>query len=157
MRTIDLEKIKTASQEQHTKTMQFLYANCDIEIPYPDLAKLPWEVIPVQRPLSNRDPGGAAYRVRSGKHAGAVIIASAGLYEDEQLWYHASISRKGSTPDYADLAFLKEHFIGEDRWAIQVFVPKDEHVNIHGHALHLWHCITAERPFPRFDRGVGSI
>ena len=160
MKTIDsskLNKIISAGHDIQAKAEQLLADNPGVTIPYPEPAKLPWVVSPVQMPLNNRDPGGGMYRVRSGKHAGAAIIASAGVYEDEQLWYHVSISRKNRVPSYEDLAFLKEHFVGPSRWAIQLFVPTKEHINIHPNALHLWHCVTADRPFPLFDCGVGSI
>ncbi|MEO1391044.1 MAG: hypothetical protein AAFV85_27235 [Cyanobacteria bacterium J06634_6] len=160
MKTISsgkLNKIISDGREMQSKSEKFLADNPNVVIPYPEPAKLPWEISPVQSPLSNRDAGGGMYRVRSGKHKGATIIASAGVYEDAHLWYHVSIAREDRIPSYDDLAFLKEHFLGRDCWAIQVFVPTKEHVNIHPNALHLWHCITGVRPFPLFDCGVGSV
>ena len=161
MKKIDLSpeqiaKIKAAALVKREQMAAFLKNNPKITIPYPVASKLPLNVAPWQEPESDRDLSGAAYRIVSGKQEGMTVIVSPNIF-DNQLWYHASISHTERMPTYADLCFLKKWFIGPDRWAIQVFVPEDEHVNIHTNALHLWHCITGDRPFPRFDCGLGSI
>lgn len=85
---------------------------------------------------------------------GLLAILSAGFY-DGQRWLHVSCSRRDRVPTYADLSEIKRVFIGRDRLALQLFVPDDEHVNIHPHALHLWSPLD-HRPVPDF-RCAGQI
>lgn len=66
-------------------------------------------------------------------------------------WIHASISRSDTTPSYDDLKLLHAAVFG-DRHAYQVFVPQDQHVNIHTHALHLWGRVDGVNVLPDFGR-----
>lgn len=120
-----------------------------IALPFPASKLLPWGVDAVQQPI---DSAGGLWRTSSAckKRAGLAIIASVELREDDQLWYHVSFSRRDRVPSYADSVWVKEIWLG-DRWAIQCFVPKAEHVNIHPNCLHLWHSLTSDRPFPNFN------
>ena len=84
------------------------------------------------------------------------VIDSLRIY-NYLLWFHVSLSRQdGKMPTYDDLCWLKEHWFGGDRWAIQVFPEKDQHVNDHPKCLHLWGCLEAEFSLPDF-RMFGSI
>lgn len=75
---------------------------------------------------------------------------------DGRVWLHVSASRGSRLPSYADLVEVKELFIGRERKAVQVFPSRAEHVNIHPHALHLWHCVDGD-VLPDFTHGSGSL
>ncbi len=71
-------------------------------------------------------------------------------------WVHASMSRVGRVPDYADLKHLHQAVFG-DGWAYHVFAPPSEHVNIHDHVLHLWGRLDGKPVLPDFTYGMASI
>jgi hypothetical protein len=83
------------------------------------------------------------------------VIASFAMYDD-QLWLHVSMSHRRRVPSYEELAYLKRHWIGEDRKAVMVLPSAEEHVNIHPRTLHLFCCIDTD-PLPDFTLGSGSI
>lgn len=76
--------------------------------------------------------------------------------QDGKRWVHLSCSRRKKEPSYYDLCEAKEQFLGPDSLAMLLFVPTDEHVNIHPHCLHLWSCLDG-RPTPDFTWGKGTI
>jgi hypothetical protein len=65
-------------------------------------------------------------------------------------WVHASISHHDRTPTYAELAALHAAAFGPAGRSHLVFVPEDEHINIHPHALHLWGRLDGTRLLPDF-------
>ncbi len=69
---------------------------------------------------------------------------------DEKKWIHVSCSRKTRVPSYDDMCYVKRLFLGEDSKAIMVFAPKETHVNIHPHCLHLYAPIDHD-PLPEFS------
>jgi hypothetical protein len=75
------------------------------------------------------------------------VIATTCDFEDGE-WTHASIARQ-TMPTYEDLCQLHQAVWG-DGYAHQVFVPRDHHVNIHEHALHLWGRADGARVLPDF-------
>lgn len=125
-----------------------------IVAPYPKLKDLPYGVSVDQ--VSTTSAGGT-WMVGQAckKRAGLRIMASVELRSDDNLWYHISFSRGDRIPSYADSAWIARHWLG-NRWAIQCFMPEEEHVNIHPNCLHLWHSLTGDRPFPDF-RTQGHI
>ncbi len=90
------------------------------------------------------------------KALGLYVIESCATEKDGKKWYHVSLSRKSRLPSYEDMKLVKDHFIGKQNQAIQVFAPESEHVNIHPYCLHLWHCLEGS-PLPDFTNGSGSI
>jgi len=97
---------------------------------------------------------------RPGDHMGAfmipmgsaimVCIASAG---DKHIpWEHVSCrasSYKGDrTPTWAEMCWVKDQFWAPDECVIQFHPPKDDHVNIHPHVLHLWKPTREVMPRP---------
>lgn len=89
----------------------------------------------------------------------ASLIATVSDFPDSGgvEWLHASYARTDRMPDYADLTML--HLAVFRRgYAVQIFVPEAEHVNIHEYALHLWGRIDGKRPegIPDFGRS-GTI
>lgn len=89
------------------------------------------------------------------------FIVSQAIENDGKKWLHASVSRvDGMLPTYDNLMSLKKHCIGEHQTALQVFPPKNKHVNIAGklgvEVLHLWCCLDGDVT-PDFTRGGNSI
>lgn len=85
-----------------------------------------------------------------------VVIRSVSRENDGRHWLHVSVSKQHSLPTYAELCRIKETFIGRDRKAIQIFAPRQEHVNIHPFCLHLFACLEGD-PMPDFTSGTGSV
>ena len=75
---------------------------------------------------------------------GMVVMATIAKEKDDKFWMHVSMSYKDHLPSYAEMKFVKDVFIGEDRTAIQVFPKKEEHVSIHDYCLHLWFCLDGD-------------
>lgn len=92
-----------------------------------------------------------AYAHRDGRH----VLLSVGRHDDGRNWLHVSVTVPKRIPFYAELCDVKDLFIGRDRQAIQVFPPRDRHVNIHERCLHLWSCLDGDG-LPDFGRH-GSI
>jgi len=91
--------------------------------------------------------------------APARVIVTSSNYDPEidprhDWWWHASISRP-EMPTYADLVMLHKA-VWPTGFAYQVFVPPDEHINIHPRALHLWGLATGESVLPNFG-AIGTI
>lgn len=63
-------------------------------------------------------------------------------------WEHVSFSRRSRMPDYDDMCWIKQKFWGANETVMQLFVPADEHVNMHPYCLHLWRPLEAEIPKP---------
>lgn len=82
------------------------------------------------------------------------VIYSGDVIAHER-WLHVSVVKRTGMPTYDDMVVVKQAFLG-DRLAVQVFVPKAEHVNIHERCLHLW-CNLDRRVTPDFTGGTGSI
>lgn len=53
-------------------------------------------------------------------------------------WEHVSVSIKLRNPNWQEMCFVKDLCWGEDELVLQFHPPKDQHVNIHSHCLHLW-------------------
>lgn len=64
---------------------------------------------------------------------GCLVIVS----RDADLW-HLSISRRDRLPSYEELKSARYQFLPDVDYAIQVFPPKENFVNVHGFCLHLW-------------------
>lgn len=99
------------------------------------------------------DRFGDGYRVT---HRGGLRIIISGAEYDGREWLHLSMSRKDRLPSYEDMKHAKEIFLGNDRWAAQLFPPVKYHVNIHQFCLHLWCPVTGDLPWPNFGEG-GTI
>lgn len=98
-------------------------------------------------------PWGDGYGLE--ERSGLRVLVSTAPYEDRE-WMHVSLSRKDRLPSYADLQYVKEVVIGNDRWAAQLFPPRTDHVNLHQFCLHLWVPLDGALPWPNFGAG-GTI
>lgn len=87
---------------------------------------------------------------------GLTVAITTQKENDGKFWTHVSISRPTRLPNYHDMCEVKSVFLGDDALALQLFVPKSEHVNIHPYCLHLWSCLDG-RPTPDFTQGLGTI
>ena len=90
-----------------------------------------------------------------------LFICSLAVELDGQTWLHASVSRKDcNMPTYSDLMDLKRLCIGDHRTALQVFPPREKHINVAGQygveVLHLWCCLS-RNVTPDFTRGGKTI
>lgn len=117
-----------------------------------------WKYIPVPTPNGWRMMemlcDGCSYI-----HPGGLrVIISGQIEEDGKRWLHCSLSRRNTIPSHDDIITVRRAFLGEDRYAYQVFPPKDRYVNIHPHVLHLWSCVDEPegKLLPEFSRG-GSV
>ena len=63
-------------------------------------------------------------------------------------WEHVSISRKSKMPSYDDLVWARQIFWGGNTTVMQLFVPAEDHVNVHPYCLHLWRPMEGEIPRP---------
>lgn len=84
---------------------------------------------------------------------GSVIVTRADYGGVE--WTHASIAHPAVMPTYDELCWLHRVVFG-DGWSYQVFAPPENHVNIHGFALHLWGRTDGRAALPNFG-ARGSI
>lgn len=117
-------------------------------------------VLPAPLPAEWHEVPAPAPGQRAFKRTGRLsVIISTALHDDGRRWLHVSLSRPNQMPSYADLDLVKRVFIGPDRYAYQVFPPRDHHVNLHPYCLHLWACLDVPRGqvLPEFSRGLGSI
>jgi len=83
-------------------------------------------------------------------------------YDDGRIWVHASLcGRTGSggfyLPSYEDIKRVKHDFIGEDRWAYQVFPNEKSYVNQNPYVLHLYALMDGAPALPDFTWGLGTI
>ena len=93
-----------------------------------------------------------------------VFIVSESKEDDGHWWRHGSVSIQHGEgkglPTYNDLKTLQELCMPQDRPSVQMFMPKEKHVDIANRwnleVLHLWACLDAEL-FPDFTSGTGSI
>jgi hypothetical protein len=102
----------------------------------------------------NRGANGATYAHKTDRIS---VIESIAIEQDGKRWQHVSLARPDRLPDYDDLTFVKRHWIGEDKYAYQVFPPKAKHVNIHPNCLHLFSCLDGDAVLPDFTRGGNTI
>lgn len=95
---------------------------------------------------------GAAYQ----RADGLLVILSGNREADGRRWLHASASYRTRLPTWDDLRAVKDAFIGPDRYACQVFPPRDRYVNIGRFVLHLWSPLDGPWPLPEFSAVVGG-
>ena len=111
----------------------------------------PRKVLPAHWKLVMVVGDGAKYQ----SHRGLTAIVSVSTELDGKAWLHLSVSRRKREPSWADLVEARNILLG-DVMTYQVIPPSSEHVNIHSHVLHLWHCLEGD-VLPDFTRGSGSL
>jgi hypothetical protein len=91
-----------------------------------------------------------AFRITSPTGGSLLIIASDG--DDgivSQGWEHVSVSLKHRTPNWQEMAFVKDLFWNDDECVVQFHPPKSEYVNHHPNCLHLWRHKDGHKPPPQ--------
>src|SRR5262249_15745905 len=111
------------------------------------------------------------YRVRSGPYASDYTDGNNGAFflpakfsnryivilaSDGMGWEHVSVSiqigntkvRKSRTPNWDEMAFVKDLLWDEQDVVVQFHPAKSEYINMHENVLHLWRPIGVQLPFP---------
>lgn len=113
--------------------------------------------IPPSWRLIKHTAGGAAF-----KRGSIQVLYTVQKYEDRRIWVHASAAGRTGTnswylPTFEDLKRVKNDFIGEDRWAYQVFPSAKDYINHNPYALHLYALMDGTPALPDFTWGLGTI
>ncbi len=95
---------------------------------------------------------GASYRCHGSQ---CTAFVTCDREDDGKRWVHLSIAHAKRLPSCQELKQTKVAFLGNG-FAVQLFAPPSQHVNIHPYALHLWRCLDGWT-LPDFTRGSGSI
>lgn len=97
-----------------------------------------------------KDLGGLnSFRIRHpfggmGDHGnGAFLIPREGvtlkvLASNGDDWDHVSVSLPDRCPTWEEMEFIASLFFKPGETAMQLHVPRDDHVNVHPHCLHWW-------------------
>jgi hypothetical protein len=94
---------------------------------------------------------GGCYNTFRNIHAHLTLIVTACREADGRLWVHVSMAGRDRVPTWPELVAVRDWLLGPEALAIQVIPPAAEHVNIHPHCLHLWHCVDGS-PLPDFRK-----
>lgn len=70
-----------------------------------------------------------------------------------EKWEHVSVhvadvNGTMRTPGWAEMAYVKDLFWGEEETVMQLHVPAKDHVNHHDNVLHLWRPLGVTIPVP---------
>ena len=94
--------------------------------------------------------GSVGQRWRHARNRRWTVISSIEDY-DGVPWVHVSTAMNNRLPGYYELKQVKQQFIGDERVAFQLFVPRRVHVNLHENCLHLWATLDGKDcPLPEF-------
>jgi hypothetical protein len=121
-------------------------------------------------PEESRIRAGALRSVREAGNYGAFLLASpepgwwlvlicddgtfTGVPPEQRDWEHVSVSARGRnslqrrTPNWKEMAFVKDQCWDDEDVVVQYHPRKSEYVNHHPHVLHLWRHRTREFPTP---------
>lgn len=86
---------------------------------------------------------------------GSTLIVSY-AESDGVAWIHASRTGPGRIPTYEEMIELHRAVWGDHGYSYQIQAPRDQHVNIHPYALHLWGRADGKPVLPEFGK-FGSI
>lgn len=67
---------------------------------------------------------------------------------DAPVWEHVSVSTRRRTPNWREMEFARDLCFEPTETVIQFSVPRDVHVNVHEHCLHLWRPLGVTIPLP---------
>jgi len=113
-----------------------------------------WTLLEDGRDIPPPSPAGYCIREITTR---LIVIVTATVELDGNAWLHVSMSYKTRLPNYKDICRVKDHFVGVNKMAYQLFPPKAEHVNFHPFCLHLWHCCDEVRITPDFRPEANMI
>jgi hypothetical protein len=63
-------------------------------------------------------------------------------------WEHVSARSQLGVPRWEEMCWLKDQFWEPGEWVVQFHPAQADHINTHGHVLHLWRCPGVEFPVP---------
>ena len=63
-------------------------------------------------------------------------------------WEHVSVSTRTRTPTWDEMEFVRDAFFEATETVVQFSVPRENHINIHEHCLHLWRPCETVIPLP---------
>lgn len=63
-------------------------------------------------------------------------------------WEHVSVSTAKRTPNWYEMALIKDMFWDDEETVMQLHPPKSLHISLHPHTLHLWRPINQAIPLP---------
>lgn len=75
------------------------------------------------------------------------LTVMASPLEDDQEWWHVSVSLPDRCPTWEEMCKIKNLFM-EDKLCIQFHPTENDYVNIHNYCLHLWHNTKVEIKLP---------
>jgi len=121
---------------------------------YIQRVKPSWAMI--ERPPEGMD---GAYAFRRGV---IQVLVSLRWEEDHNIWIHASLcGRRSETsyflPSQDDVKRVKNDFIGENKWAYQIFPDEANYINQNPYVLHLFALLENRPALPDFTHGLGTI
>jgi hypothetical protein len=107
--------------------------------------------------MEERAPGGGIFR-----RSDLQVFFSVLRYHDGRTWIHVSVCgrtgpRRFHLPSWEDVKRVKVDFIGEDRWAYQVFPDARHYINQNPYVLHLFSLLEGEQALPDFTWGLGTL
>lgn len=117
--------------------------NSKKNIGFPESLPPGWDRVPSPRETLQAMANGGYFKKWLHRKDGRSVIVSEERQTDGRRWVHASIAHIRKI-GYEDLVYLKRHWLGEDVRAIQVFPPRETHVNVHPNCLHLWVCLDGD-------------
>lgn len=90
------------------------------------------------------------------------VIFSVLRYEDGRIWIHVSACLRTTSggfmlPGWEDMKRMKNDFIGEDKWAYQVFPSAKDYINHNPWVLHLFALFDGAPALPDFTWGLGTL
>lgn len=72
-----------------------------------------------------------------------MVVASNG-----EGWDHVSVSRRNRCPNWEEMEHVAALFFKDDETAMQLHVPRAEHLSLHPYCLHWWRPHDAAIPRP---------
>lgn len=132
-----------------------------------DVIRAAMSRVPPSWSLIKYEPAGGWF-----KRGSLQVAYTVQRYGGSDIWVHVSVcGRKGHStgpgdpghlssyylPTFEELKRVKNDFIGEGRWAYQVFPSSKSYVNQHPYVLHLYALMDGGPVLPDFTMGLGTI
>lgn len=84
---------------------------------------------------------------------GLLVLLSASRERDGKMWLHVSCSFPDRLPMWEEYVLVKELFVGNAQYAMQILPPRAEYISDHDYCLHLFSCLDGH-PLPDFRRAM---
>ena len=128
----------------------------------PDVVRAAMSRVPPSWNRIMSDVSGGAFIRSSLDQRSIQVIYTVQRYDDGRIWVHVSAcGRSGSSnfflPSWDEMKRVKNDFIGEDKWAYQVFPSAKDYINQHPCVLHLFALMDGAPALPDFTWGLGTL